>query len=376
MGQRARIRRRGAGRGGPRLPRGPGRARASARDRADGRLECPGGRVRRSRRAGAGGARRARRPRGGRRAGRAGRCGRARRPWSSARASPTSARGRRSSRSPSGSAARCGRRRSAAVRASRRITRSSPGTCPRAAARLRETLRGRDAVLVVGGAALKQYLYEPGPLVDPGTRVAVLTSNPPKRTAAPRNSSFWRRSPTRANCWPVRSRQRPAEPIADWRRPAPPRGGPLRAGHVLDGLAQRLSADTIVIEEAPSSRPELIDRIVVREPRRFISTAMGGLGFAIPAAVGLRMAEPRQPGRRDRRRRLGDLLHPGAVERRALRRRRGVRGPLQRRLRDHGSPRAGERAGRAVAGLRDRSTSLRSRPGSGARRCRSRPTRN
>ena len=88
---------------------------------------------------------------------------------------------------------------------------------------------------------------------------------------------------------------RPAAPIADSRRPAPPSGGPLRAGHVLDGLALRLSADTIVIEESPSSRPELIDRIVARESRRSISTAMGGLGFAIPAAIGLRMAQPQQP---------------------------------------------------------------------------------
>src|SRR4029077_8734100 len=42
-------------------------------------------------------------------------------------------------------------------------------------------------------------------------------------------------------------------------------------------------------------RPELIDRIVVREPRGFISTAMGGLGFAMPAAVGLRLAKPQRP---------------------------------------------------------------------------------
>jgi benzoylformate decarboxylase len=169
------------------------------------------------------------------------------------------------------------------------------GHLPAGRRAVRETLRGRDTVLVVGGAAFKQYLYEPGPLVNPGTRVAVITSQPAEalRSAA----ELVVLAPIAHACELLADAvtRRPVEPIADWRRAAPSPGGPLRAGHVIDGLAQRLSADTIVIEEAPSSRSELIDRIVVREPRGFISTAMGGLGFAMPAAVGLRLAEPRRP---------------------------------------------------------------------------------
>ena len=50
-----------------------------------------------------------------------------------------------------------------------------------------------------------------------------------------------------------------------------------------------------MLEEAPSSKPELHARIAARAPLGFVSPAMGGLGFAIPAAIGIRMARPERP---------------------------------------------------------------------------------
>jgi len=69
----------------------------------------------------------------------------------------------------------------------------------------------------------------------------------------------------------------------------------LRAGHLLAALAERLPADAVLIEEAPSNRPELHARIPARKPLGFVSAAMGGLGFALPAAAGMRMANPERP---------------------------------------------------------------------------------
>jgi benzoylformate decarboxylase len=64
---------------------------------------------------------------------------------------------------------------------------------------------------------------------------------------------------------------------------------------VLQALADRLPPDAVLIEEAPSSRPELHARIPARAPLGFVSAAMGGLGFALPGAVGVRMARPDRP---------------------------------------------------------------------------------
>jgi benzoylformate decarboxylase len=63
---------------------------------------------------------------------------------------------------------------------------------------------------------------------------------------------------------------------------------------VLAALADRLPRDAILVEETPSSRPELHARVAATEPLGFVS-AMGMLGFALPAAIGLRMARPDRP---------------------------------------------------------------------------------
>jgi benzoylformate decarboxylase len=88
-----------------------------------------------------------------------------------------------------------------------------------------------------------------------------------------------------------REGERPAPWFAE---PLPP-GEPLRAGHVLDMLQERLPRTAVVVEETPSSRPELHRRLRAVEPLGFLSAAMGGLGFALPAATGVRMARPDRP---------------------------------------------------------------------------------
>ena len=77
--------------------------------------------------------------------------------------------------------------------------------------------------------------------------------------------------------------------------PLPGAGGALRAGHVFDALAERLPRTAVVIEESPSNRQELNQRMPARESLGSLSAAMGGLGFALPAAVGLRMGQPGRP---------------------------------------------------------------------------------
>jgi benzoylformate decarboxylase len=64
---------------------------------------------------------------------------------------------------------------------------------------------------------------------------------------------------------------------------------------VLAALAERLPRETIVLEEAPVDRPDIHDRLPAREPLGYLSAAQGGLGFAVPAAAGLRLAAPDRP---------------------------------------------------------------------------------
>ena len=95
---------------------------------------------------------------------------------------------------------------------------------------------------------------------------------------------------------PARAAGNPPEPV---RRPAPlappAPGEPLRPGHVLDALAERLPDDVLLVEECPSSQPELYQRIPVRVPFGFLSTANGCLGFGLAGSIGLRMGLPDRP---------------------------------------------------------------------------------
>jgi thiamine pyrophosphate-dependent acetolactate synthase large subunit-like protein len=176
------------------------------------------------------------------------------------------------------------------------------GHLPAGRARLRAALAGHDVVLAVGAPVFRQYPYEQGPLTEIGTTVALVTDDiedahhSPVRLAvvarlAPVCTALARRLPDRqAIASP--SRQRTATPAT----PAPPADGePLRAAHVMAALAERLPADTVVVEETPSSRPHLERLLPARAPLGFLSAAMGGLGFGLPAAIGVRMACPRRP---------------------------------------------------------------------------------
>jgi benzoylformate decarboxylase len=105
---------------------------------------------------------------------------------------------------------------------------------------------------------------------------------------APACRALARRVAARDSEWPVAMRRPPAL--------TPPRAGePLRAGHVFDALATRLAPDTVLIEETPSSQPELYRRVAVRAPLGFVGTANGSLGSGITGAIGLRMGLPRRP---------------------------------------------------------------------------------
>ncbi|MEA2420767.1 MAG: benzoylformate decarboxylase, partial [Thermoleophilaceae bacterium] len=57
----------------------------------------------------------------------------------------------------------------------------------------------------------------------------------------------------------------------------------------------RLPPDTVLVEEAPSTRPELLERLPARQPLGFLAAAMGGLGFGLSAPIGVRMAQPSRP---------------------------------------------------------------------------------
>jgi benzoylformate decarboxylase len=173
------------------------------------------------------------------------------------------------------------------------------GVLPSDRARLRERLAPYDTLLVVGAPVFRQTPYVPGRLTEPGTRIAIVADDPEDVHRSPTELAVL--APPAAVCRELARRVPAREVRGPAARPAPPAppppadGDPLLAEHVLAALAERLPREAIVVEEAPVDRPEIHARLPAREPLGYLSAAMGGLGFAMPAAVGLLMALPKRP---------------------------------------------------------------------------------
>ena len=175
------------------------------------------------------------------------------------------------------------------------------GHLPWQRSRMRAALAAHDLVVVLGAGALRLYIYEPGPFLEPGTALAVVSADA---------EQLHRSAATLALLGPPGPLASAAAALLSPRNfdpggaplhaapapPAPPAAGePLRPGHVLAALAERLPPEAIVVEESPSSRPELLERIPARRPMGFVSNANGGLGFGISSAIGLRLGSPGRP---------------------------------------------------------------------------------
>lgn len=173
------------------------------------------------------------------------------------------------------------------------------GHLPAGRSRLRAALAGHDVVLAVGAPVFRQYPYEQGPLTEEGTTVVLVTDDVEDAHHSPVQLALVARpAPVCVElAWRLPDRRgTSARPPLSRQAPAPPaEGEPLRAAHVLAALAERLPAETVVVEETPSSRPDLQRLVPARRPLGFLSAAMGGLGFGLPAAIGVRMADPRRP---------------------------------------------------------------------------------
>jgi benzoylformate decarboxylase len=173
------------------------------------------------------------------------------------------------------------------------------GFLPADRPRLREKLAPHDRILVVGAPVFRQSPYAAGRFADPATRIALVTDDRDEAHRSPADLVVL--APPAGVCRALAQRlpQRDAEPPEPFRPPPAPdppaAGEPLRAGHVLAALAERLPRNAVVVEEAPVDRPELHDRLLAREPLGFLSAAMGGLGFALAGAAGIRMALPDRP---------------------------------------------------------------------------------
>ena len=159
-----------------------------------------------------------------------------------------------------------------------------------------EQLSQYDVVLVLGAPVFTYYPYVPGPVVGEGTRVVQITDDPEEAARAAVGTSL-----TGDVSLAARSL---LELLPETDRPAPPRRGappvpeatsPMSVEYVMNAIADTLPGGVVVVDESTSSKVKLHRYVTVNDPEAYHTSAAGGLGFCLPASVGLKLAVPERP---------------------------------------------------------------------------------
>jgi benzoylformate decarboxylase len=154
-------------------------------------------------------------------------------------------------------------------------------------------LAGHDVIFALGAAAFTYHVEGAGPHLPAGARLVQLIDDPNIAAWAPQGTSavgsirlgvldlLARDAP--------RSRERPAP-----RRPLPrvEPSTPMSAEFVMQTLAEIRDPASIVVEEAPSSRRAMQGYLPILRSETFYTMCSGGLGYAMPAAVGVALGKP------------------------------------------------------------------------------------
>ena len=70
---------------------------------------------------------------------------------------------------------------------------------------------------------------------------------------------------------------------------------PIDPKFLMLRIAETLPKDAVVVEEALTSANSLPSFLALRDPKSYFGLASGGLGFALPGAVGASLALPGRP---------------------------------------------------------------------------------
>ena len=172
------------------------------------------------------------------------------------------------------------------------------GELPPAIGPLCEKLRGHDVVAVLGAPVFRYYPYVPGSYLPEGARLFQVTDDAAEAARAPLGDSVL--------ADPALALQVLLGMVAPSdRAPPPPRQAPddpgaaatMTADALFHALARDRPEDAVLVQESLSNIKDLKRRWPIRRPDSYYAFASGGLGYGLPAAVGITLAE-RHSGRR------------------------------------------------------------------------------
>jgi benzoylformate decarboxylase len=158
---------------------------------------------------------------------------------------------------------------------------------------LSDALRGHDLVVVIGAPVFTFHVEGHASIFDGATAIFQITDDPAAAAVTPSGASIVATiKPALDMLLDLLPETRRAMPAGRVPAPAPASADPLPVEFLLHALSQAMPADAVLVEEAPSHRPAMQKFMPMRGQDSFYTMASGGLGWSLPAAVGIALARP------------------------------------------------------------------------------------
>lgn len=157
-----------------------------------------------------------------------------------------------------------------------------------------EKLAGYDVVVVLGAPVFTYHVHTEGPFVPEGAQLYQIIDNPEAAAWSPVGTSLL--ATMRLAITQLLDLVEPSPRPAPGRLRAHPRkvkaSNPISGPFVMQTISRTMPSDAVVVLEAPSHENDLHEYLPIRKSASFYMAASGGLGYGLPAATGIALADP------------------------------------------------------------------------------------
>ncbi len=165
------------------------------------------------------------------------------------------------------------------------------GALPAAIGPLCEALAGHDVIVVIGAPVFRYYPYVAGEYISAGASLFQVTDDPSEAARAPIGDSMLadpgRSCAVLADEVPQSTRTPPSRP----QLPVTEQRTKITAERLYQAIEETRPKNSIIVQESFSTLKALRLRIPTSSSRSFFSMSSGVLGYGLPAAVGVALAE-------------------------------------------------------------------------------------
>src|SRR5256714_8587465 len=158
---------------------------------------------------------------------------------------------------------------------------------------LSDALREHDLVVVIGAPVFTFHVEGHASIFDGATAIFQITDDPTSAAVTPSGTSIVATmKPALAMLRELLPETKRVAPAGRKLPSAPSAADPLPVEFLLHSLSEAMPANAALVEEAPSHRPAMQKFMPMRGQDSFYTMSSGGLGYSLPAAVGIALGRP------------------------------------------------------------------------------------